>query len=230
MIFFLSEMKYLRKLKGFYYQHNYVRFTLADRLSRVRVHDVEHQSEMVLTVNVILYLDVDVIVKADLHDLFQEFYSSGKIVAAVPRLNPLSTYLHIWDTDRLQRWLPGFTTPSFNAGMMMFNLKTWRELGFSDIFNELFNHFITRDARPWRHGSQPPLLLEFASSPDLIHFLDSSYNVDGLGHTCQSSLYDKADCEGDLKKRIESAKILHWTGPQKPWYDMEQKIMHRELW
>lgn len=77
--------------------------------------------------------------------------------------------------------------------------------------------------RPWKHGSQPPMLINFLKEGlfpknSNIYPLDASWNVDGLGHGCQSSFFDKNQCELELKQKVENGKILHWTGPYKPWY------------
>merc|ERR1740122_843918 len=55
----------------------------------------------------------------------------------------------------------------------------------------------------WRHGSQPPLLLLLH---DRVEWLDETWNVDGLGHQKNHSA-----------ERLTGARILHWTGPLKPW-------------
>ena len=55
---------------------------------------------------------------------------------------------------------------------------------------------------------------------------------------CQSSLFDKKACEEQLEERLKEAKVLHYTGPYKPWYDArgipEEKrarfVRNQEIW
>ena len=57
-------------------------------------------------------------------------------------------------------------------------------------------------------GSQPPLLLTFGNSFDRLH---PAWNVGGLG-------WRRVD-----PALLSRAKILHWTGPSKPWMQYKKR-------
>jgi len=185
--------------------HNFIRFRLGEWWPR-------HAPLAV-------YLDTDVIVRSDICELHAQAHElltqtdnllQEPVVAAVPRRHlPLSVYLRAY-SPRMPKWLPSLS-PSFNAGVMVINLKAWERANVTARVMEMAAQ--NTDRALWRHGSQPPLLLLLH---DRVQWLHSSWNVDGLGHS-------KQHAPGE----VESAKIWHWTGPLKPWYANGH---HQDLW
>eukprot|EP00439_Symbiodinium_sp_Y106_P042043 s3174_g5.t1 len=179
--------------------HNFARFslhTLLPGLSRV------------------VYLDVDVVVKGDLAELYNVTMSTVNgapgTVAAVQRSNqPLRTYVDVLQ-PAVPSWLPS-EAPSFNAGVMVIDLARWRQRHASRLVAEWIEMNSRR--RLWLHGSQPPLLLLFHDEVVSLHW---SWNVDGLGHRLNYP-----------KHVLAEAKVLHWTGPLKPW---RHHGVNRKLW
>jgi len=143
----------------------------------------------------LVYLDSDVIVKSDismLYDLLDDSYA----VAAAPRRDiPLGTYF-----NRVHKWFPLFSWPSFNAGVMVLNLSLIRGMKPSlfEAMRELQKE--NNDGRMWRHGSQPPMLYLFY---DKVQWIDDNWNISGLGSR--------------IRTDVDKAHILHWSGPRKPW-------------
>lgn len=179
--------------------HNFARFSLHQLLP--------HLSRVV-------YLDEDVVVKGDLLELFHVSMSTDNgapgTVAAVQRKNqPLRTYVDVLQ-PAVPHWLPS-EAPSFNAGVMVIDLNRWRQRHASQLVAE----WIAMNARRrlWLHGSQPPLLLLFHDEVVSLHW---SWNVDGLGHRLNYP-----------KNVLNEAKVLHWTGPLKPW---RHHGVNRLLW
>eukprot|EP00913_Durusdinium_trenchii_P021812 g20494.t1 len=147
----------------------------------------------------IVYLDTDVIVKGDVCELHDMAFQSSReaVLAAVPRRHlPLSFYLKVF-SPKMPIWLPS-TAPSFNAGVMVIDMKLWAS--GRPLFKWARQN---KDRDLWRHGSQPPLLLLLY---DRTEWIPDVWNVDGLGHGAPRS-----------PELIRDAKILHWTGPLKPW-------------
>ncbi|CAK8987748.1 Probable galacturonosyltransferase-like 10 (Galactinol synthase 8) (AtGolS8) (GolS-8) [Durusdinium trenchii] len=166
--------------------HNFVRFYLAKWISASRI----------------VYLDTDVIVKGDVCELHDMAFQSSReaVLAAVPRRHlPLSFYLKVF-SPKMPIWLPS-TAPSFNAGVMVIDMKLWERLNVTNAVLKWARQNKDRDL--WRHGSQPPLLLLLY---DRTEWIPDVWNVDGLGHGAPRS-----------PELIRDAKILHWTGPLKPW-------------
>eukprot|EP00392_Amoebophrya_sp_AT5.2_P011557 g11636.t1 len=232
--------------------HNYVRFSLARRLGRVFLAGGTGgggtstggtTGSPRISVDRVLYLDVDLVVAGDIRELFEELETRNFAqfpVAAIPRPIPLSTFLYTWDQQKAAEWQPIFSTPSFNAGVMAFNLDLFRELGLEEtLLNEVFRP-ANENGRFWRLGSQPPMLTWFLDSWCMaggvqrterrVLFLPSGWNVEGLGHHCQTSLFDKNQCLVEMDRKVANGKILHWTGPNKPWIKVEAKDDFNEKW
>eukprot|EP00971_Amphidinium_carterae_P171086 3390652-Amphidinium_carterae.1 len=179
--------------------HNFVRFVL---------------HELLPDIPIVLYIDVDVVVRGDVCELFDlnvlSLNGSVSTIAAVQRTNqPLRMYV-----DVLQPAFPGWVpseAPSFNAGVMLIDLFRWRSRGATDVIAEWVS--MNQDRQLWLHGSQPPLLLLFH---DEVAPLDWRWNIDGLGHRLNYP-----------KSVLQEARILHWTGPLKPW---RHHGVNRLLW
>lgn len=166
----------------------------------------------------LIYLDTDLIVIGDLCKLHDSALLSCRsqrclrepVVAAVPRRHlPISVYLAAL-SPRSPRWLPS-TAQSFNAGVMVIDMHAWERANITGQVAELVRQ--NKFGSMWRHGSQPPLLQLLY---DRAEWLDGSWNVDGLGH--RKDLDEKA---------LIAARILHWTGPMKPWV---ANGLHQEYW
>jgi len=183
--------------------HNFVRFRLAQWIPP----EVTPR---------LVYLDTDVVVRGDVCELYDAAFrgrGAGEqaILAAVPRRQlPLSVYLKAL-SPRMPIWLPS-ASPSFNAGVMVIDMLEWQRADVTGRVDRLARLNVGRDL--WRHGSQPPLLLLLH---DRIQWLDGSWNVDGLGHRR----------ERPPDAALAGARILHWTGPLKPWL---RGGLHRDLW
>ncbi|CAE7537158.1 GAUT15 [Symbiodinium natans] len=162
----------------------------------------------------VVYMDVDVVVRGDLAELYnvpmRTVNGAPGTVAAVQRSNqPLRTYVDVLQ-PAVPSWLPS-EAPSFNAGVMVIDLVRWRQRQASRLIAEWIQMNSRR--RLWLHGSQPPLLLLFHDEVVSLHW---SWNVDGLGHRLNYP-----------KHVLAEAKVLHWTGPLKPW---RHHGVNRKLW
>eukprot|EP00929_Paragymnodinium_shiwhaense_P013298 TRINITY_DN121163_c0_g1_i1.p1 TRINITY_DN121163_c0_g1~~TRINITY_DN121163_c0_g1_i1.p1 ORF type:complete len:761 (+),score=138.39 TRINITY_DN121163_c0_g1_i1:142-2424(+) len=187
--------------------HNFVRFVLHDLLPALPR---------------VVYLDVDVVVRGDLTELYDTAFAasspgssgdvigSGATIAVVRRTHqPLRVYVDVLQ-PAMPGWVPG-EAPSFNAGVMVIDLVRWRARGATALVAKWIAS--NREKSLWRGGSQPPLLLLFY---DEVAPLEWVWNVDGLGHRLNYP-----------KDVLRSTRILHWTGPLKPW---RHHGVNRHLW
>jgi len=167
---------------------NFIRFRFDDLLPGVRK---------------LLYLDTDVIVLDDVADLFHNNLcgKTKKFISVAPRaqtMNRMLNFSHpIIKKTEIQ---PDQTT--FNAGVMLLQLENWRTHHIGSIL--MFWQELNDATALYSHGTQPPLLLTFHHL-DVRDTFDPTWNVDGLGWRSLS------------KSELENAKLLHWTGPRKPW-------------
>jgi len=164
---------------------NFVRFYLSELLPE--------------TVNTILYIDADTIVRDDVLSIAGTLddVPDGIVAAVVPRAaSPYSQFL----TDRILRELKiPRDAPSFNAGVLLLRLDRWREHQITATSEKLMRRQVSEAI--YALGSQPPLLLALYGHTVP---LDTLWNVDGLGY--------RTDID-----RLDEAKLLHWNGKRKPW-------------
>merc|ERR1712129_561380 len=116
-----------------------------------------------------------------------------------------------------------------NMGVFVVNISRWRTLGYTARAREWLD--LHNSAPLWNGGSQMPLWLTFWGHPedlknlpaepanalDDITFVDAAWNFQGLGFLTDLSIAED----------IAEARILHWTGPRKPWL---ADGLYREVW
>ena len=170
-------------------------------------------------VDKVLYVDVDIIVQANIAPLWQEevvpLHRDDKLLAAVPRTAvPLQAFissvalgLYLNQTNHAMDPL----SPSFNAGLYLLNLRKWRERNFVTQA-EYWMRENTKQ-KLWTLGTQP--VLHMLAYDDWI-YLPSLWNLDGLGYR-----------KNFLQKTLVAAHALHWSGASKPW---DKSNKYHQLW
>lgn len=89
-------------------------------------------------------------------------------------------------------------SPTFNAGVLGFNLNKWRE---NKVTEEVLYWMKENTIAPlWFQGTQPILYIIAFNDWKAI---DERWNVEGLGWTRVSA------------EAVRKANILHWNGPGK---------------
>tara|TARA_Y100000590_G_scaffold14063_2_gene16883 strand:- start:4265 stop:5167 length:903 start_codon:yes stop_codon:yes gene_type:complete len=148
----------------------------------------------------ILYLDCDMIVKAPIEKLFDTFDSTKYPFAAV-KAHYMKDSDDIYDECKKMYNIKN-EYPYFNAGVFCTSLKYWRNVGIKDKIIEIMKQHKNSKNGLFNLGTQPILNIAFVNN---FQILDKSWNTGGLGYKNVSN---------DL---ISKAKILHWTGKEKPW-------------
>jgi lipopolysaccharide biosynthesis glycosyltransferase len=138
-----------------------------------------------------LYLDCDLIVRADISKLWNINIDNYDL-AAVDESRVLSKQDRQIRMDRLS--LPS-KSYYFNSGVLLMNLKRWRE---KNISSEVIQ-FITEN-------------------PEKLGLLDQDA-LNAVLNNRWLRLKDKWNYTTDHTKKLslEKAKIIHFTGPYKPW-------------
>lgn len=140
----------------------------------------------------VLYIDTDVIVNGDLSEFLLKDFKDSK-----NNLFSLYAVDHKHQNDELQR-LSDFDINHlryFNAGVLHINLKIWREKSISTVFEKIINNY--KDKLLW--ADQDILNIAFNNE---WKELDFKYNAFGL----------------DSYEKNHDYKIIHYTGPSKPWH------------
>jgi len=157
-----------------------------------------------------LWIDADTIVQGDIVTFLQSRNSSFPL-AAFPRKNEqletkmIQTLKTKWKLDVASQ------IPSFNGGIVVLNLKMWRERDF--VKDILYLCKLNDENNLWPlFGSQPPLQLLFAD--DRFEHLDTKLLVANLGNNQGINV-------------STSALFLHWNGPFKPWL---KNGLYKQYW
>jgi lipopolysaccharide biosynthesis glycosyltransferase len=158
----------------------------------------------------ILYLDADMIVKAPIENLYDESkkYSKPHIAAeSSKKIGNCEIKKKAIEKLKLNK-----DKPHFNAGMYITSLEFWRKNNLKKKCLDLMKLHKNTKGGLFYLGTQPILNIIFHEELDVV---DNSWNTEGLG-----------DRKVNLKK-IKNAKILHWTGKQKPWLPNGR---YKKLW
>jgi lipopolysaccharide biosynthesis glycosyltransferase len=158
----------------------------------------------------ILYLDCDMIVKAPIENLFDKASNSKYPLAAIGIKN-FKNCDDIYDECKKMYNLKN-EYPYFNAGVYCTYLNYWRENGIKNKIIKIMKDHKNSKKGLFKLGTQPILNIAFANN---FQVLEKPWNTGGLGYKKVSP---------DV---INNAKILHWTGKQKPWLSNGR---YKELW
>ncbi len=144
----------------------------------------------------LIYLDIDVLVQADLAELYDRNAGPIGIIARPsenPRFTTIGRSLVAWRHDNIDHILP-YIDPdwsSFNAGVMLLDLAQLRAEGFGERTLRLVHE--------WGVNDQIACAI-YAEGK--FSRLDPSWNVIvGYDH-----------------QRVSPWRILHWAGAKKPWH------------
>ena len=193
------------------------------------------------SVEKILWLDHDIIVRCDVVQLIRTAFrddESSYGVAAIRRPTPAYTFLDFskledpmldLGIDRAQMNLSVLKSLkySFNAGVMLFNLRVWRaehtRRKIETLVGQLIKHRISsykgisiHDGKLTTDSSQTPLMLLFGTT---FRELDPRWNLDGLGWR-----------RNIAHRRVENACALHWSGAHKPWRQNNDDRWYDKYW
>ena len=158
----------------------------------------------------ILYLDCDMIVKAPIENLYDKFDNSNYPIAAVKTRSLKKSEDIFYECKKLYNLKDNY--PYFNAGVFCTSLNYWRQNEIKRKIIKIMKEHKKSKKGLFRLGTQPILNIVFANN---FQILEKTWNTGGLG-------YKKIS-----QREINEAKILHWTGKQKPWL---QNGMYKELW
>lgn len=174
---------------------------------------------------VVVYLDADTIVQADLAQLRNQLLQSGKTAGFVKRSTTVLMEMFLrtpkdCEWEGRARWKRLMKRSAYNVGVFAVNLQRWQETHALERVEAIIAAHNRCNGRLWVGGSQPPLLLAFLDHPedqpdDFVVF-DSAWNAGDLGW------------KKDLNKgKLSTKSVLHWNGNKKPW---KEGGLYQDLW
>nr|CAD7459993.1 unnamed protein product [Timema tahoe] len=176
----------------------------------------------------VVYLDWDVIVRGDIWELISTPMRPDHLGAfsedcAGPAGGPWSgrrryaTALNLHQSQMMDIDIDAAGCP-FSTGVFLANLTRWRETG------------VTTKLRWWLDSHKRQSIVGVEPGMDeveaamLIVFYDRIAHLDPLWHVQHLGTSSGGR---HSKQFVERAKLLHWSGPLKPWH---QRCAHSELW
>ncbi|KAF3326141.1 putative galacturonosyltransferase-like 4 [Carex littledalei] len=177
---------------------NYARIYLADILP--------------LDVSRVIYLDSDVIVVDDIRTLWQVDLENRVVAAPEYCHTNFSKYFTdaFWGDTSLSKTFKGRRPCYFNTGVMVMDVKGWREGGYTKTVEDWM--MVQKHKRIYHLGSLPPFLLVLAGN---IRPVDHRWNQHGLGGD---------NWEGRCRSLHPGPiSLLHWSGKGKPWLRLDSR-------
>jgi lipopolysaccharide biosynthesis glycosyltransferase len=173
--------------------HNAVRFYIDEHLSELRKA---------------IYIDADTLVTngTDLVKLFdtvlEDDAAPHHIIAAASRSGHerLHSFVSVDHEAITSRVNVSADDPTFNAGFYVVRLDRWRRAGITKKLEDWMALNDANNGKLWSLNSQPPMLLALK---DRVEWIDIEWN------------FAVRWLRDDDQRR--AAKILHFSGSQKPW-------------
>ena len=194
----------------------------------------------------LLYLDLDLIVRKPISDLFALFdnehtlFSCGnmkmnenfyhdynfqnefnKIIENDSKL--LSEYKKLNCIIGKQNY--DYNEFGFNGGVWAINLDNFRKNNYFDILKLCMK--VQAKKKIFKHNDQGIMNIVFYKN---FKKIDNKWNVFGYGHNWNSNNLDKI--KEILNKKFDDSYIIHYNGPNKPWICKKDHIIPKcvKLW
>jgi alpha-1,4-galacturonosyltransferase len=186
-------------------------FTYANSESQVMNFSRFYLPQIYPRLSKVIYLDSDLVVRADIAELFHLGNLGAHVLAAVPDGN-----FDSWeeynpkDSRHLRHIEPD--QPTFNAGVFVTDLSRWQK---QEVLEKLEGWIkIHRQAlEEFYFGTQSIMNLAFYRD---FQQLPPGWNVQPMGW------------HDDIPERtLQNGKILHWAGKRKPWL---ADGLYKEYW
>ncbi|CAJ1406492.1 unnamed protein product, partial [Effrenium voratum] len=184
----------------------------------------------------LLYMDADIVILADLAELY-DMDMQGRPCAAVPYCNQkLSTYINFKLLKELGHEGIDPDACIANRGLLLIDVRAWASMRLTESIEGWLEQYRTAEDDLWVGGmSQPPWLL--AINGNYTHLADD-WNCNSLGrHSMGASEVKELRALGFMDEHLEvlrvestswgivpyvvvcsnSAKLLHYNGAMKPW-------------
>jgi lipopolysaccharide biosynthesis glycosyltransferase len=167
----------------------------------------------------VIWMDCDVVITNAMDSIWSESMRSSSLVSAFTEPERFGRFylqeeaLKQLMENRFQGLELNMDADSFNDGVIVINLKRWRESGAREALLWLMAQHGTSETGLWKYGTQPIMML-----------LGTAYGYQRLpSHHCYGDLGFRF-AEPD---RVAQAVFLHFNGEKKPW---KQDGINKHLW
>lgn len=172
-------------------------FKISDHASYANYYRIQMAQLLPASVHKVLYMDVDIIIKESIKELYDTDVAGYYMAAIEDPDNPLKYTLGLKEHE-----------PYFNSGIMVINLEEWRRTNL----NLLLKDFLLNNETIIQYWDQDAFNVVCKDKWKPLH---PKYNV-------QSFMFDmKVDANTytleDVQDAVKNPVILHYTGRSKPW-------------
>jgi len=167
----------------------------------------------------VIWMDLDVVITNGMDALWERSKRSSSLVSAFVeperfgRFYLQESVLKNLMEERFSGLTLDMNSDSFNDGVIVINLKHWREHNVQEALLWLMGKHGTSATGLWKYGTQPIMML-----------LGTAYGYERL---------PSSHCYGDLgfrvaePQRVSDAVFLHFNGEKKPW---KPDGINKHLW
>jgi lipopolysaccharide biosynthesis glycosyltransferase len=194
---------------------NFIDVNLQDLFGSFKLHNKSHTlnvysryliPELAKNIEKVIFMDVDVVVRGDIKELYDENLGSYSLGAVPEYTNVLDEHKKELDLSRKHKY--------FNAGVLLLNVKAFRKKG---ILREIVR--MTLDIQP-KYQDQDVFNLYFENN---YKILNSKYNV-----SYWMWKYNQEKPDKNITNSIKNPFIIHYS-TFKPWKDLDV-IMGNYFW
>lgn len=161
----------------------------------------------------VIYLDSDIVLVDDIRKLWSVPLNGSRVIGAPEYCHANFTKYFtnsFWSDPDLPRVFGSRTPCYFNTGVMVMDLKKWREGDYRKKIERWME--LQRQKRIYELGSLPPFLLVFGG---LVEPINHRWNQHGLGGD---------NVMGSCRSLHPGpVSLLHWSGKGKPWVRLDEK-------
>ncbi|KAG6426346.1 hypothetical protein SASPL_110568 [Salvia splendens] len=161
----------------------------------------------------VVYLDSDLVLVDDVAKLWETNITGSRVIGAPEYCHANFTKYFtdsFWSDPVLSRVFGSRRPCYFNTGVMVMDLKKWREGQFRKKIENWME--LQRKNRIYELGSLPPFLLVFGGNVEPI---DHRWNQHGLGGD---------NVAGSCRALHPGpVSLLHWSGKGKPWVRLDER-------
>ena len=164
--------------------------------------------ELFINLNKVLYLDCDIVVKADISELYK-IELNNNYIAAVQDMVGISNQIRL----NLNKTGKCFYC---NSGVLLMNLKLLRR---DNVIEKLVNYTIkNKEKLMWPDQDVINVVME-----NKIKYLDLSWNLQYYYPETKTDYNENA-----FSKAIANPKIIHFIGYEKPWFINSHRPFKKE--
>lgn len=160
----------------------------------------------------VIYLDSDIVLVDDITKLWNTRLTESRVIGAPEYCHANFTKYFtdtFWSDPTLTRTFGSKKPCYFNTGVMVMDLKKWREGDYKAQIEKWMD--LQKAQRIYELGSLPPFLLVFGGN---IEPIDHKWNQHGLGGDNV-----KGSCRSLHPGPVS---LLHWSGKGKPWVRLDE--------